>query len=120
MKLTKNYYTFLSAAIGGFLIWYFAESVFGHKEPWDGNLLAYLPAIAIIGFASTYIFKGDPRWAYWGGYVGQLVFAGVPFLGCIFFGYFCTIDANFLPAGAIFLLVYSLPILLGALLGSRI
>lgn len=122
MKLTRNLCTFLSAAVCGFLIWCFSEIITGNKEPWDGNVLVYLTVLIMTGFLCTYIFEGAPKWAYWGGYLGQALFGGIPFFGCIIFGsgYFCKGGANLWPIGAVFLLIYSLPIFIGSMLTAKI
>jgi len=120
MKLTNNHYAFLTSAICGFLVWYFSEEITGNLEPWDGNFLVYFICLIAIGFICVYLFKSNLKSVYWGGFLGQALVGGIPFFGCIVFGLFCQGGANLFPIGAVFLLVYSLPIFLGGAAASQI
>jgi hypothetical protein len=120
MKLTNNHYAFLTSAICGFLVWYFSAQITGNSEPWDGNVFAYLFCLLAIGFLCVYLFKSNLKAVYWGAYLGQALIMGVPFFGCITLGVLCQGGANLFPLGAVFLLVFSLPILLGGVAASAI
>jgi len=120
MKLTNNHYAFLVSATCGFLIWYFSKPITGNSEPWEGNFLAYLFSLLAIGFLCVYLFNSNLQAVYWGAYLGQALVMGGPFFGCITLGLFCQGGANLFPLGAVFLLVYSLPLLLGGAAASAI
>jgi hypothetical protein len=120
MKLTNNQFAFLTSATCGFLVWYFSKQITGNSEPWDGNFFAYLSCLLAIGFLCVYLFRSNLKAVYWGGYIGQALVIGVPFFGCIALGMFCQGGANLFPIGAVFLLVYSLPLLLGGAGASAI
>jgi hypothetical protein len=120
MKPTNNHYAFLTSATCGFLVWYFSKQITGNSEPWDGNFFAYLSCLLAIGFLCVYLFRSNLKAVYWGGYLGQALVMGVPFFGCIALGFFCQGGANLFPIGAVFLLVYSLPLLLGGAGASAI
>ena len=120
MNLTNNHYAFLTSAICGFLIWYFSKQITGNTEPWDGNFFAYLFCLLAIGFLGVYLFNSHLKAVYWGAYLGQASVIGGAFFGCITLGLFCQGGANLFPIGAVFLLVYSLPLLLGGAVASAI
>jgi hypothetical protein len=120
MTLSSNRYSFFASSLCGFLVWYFSEELTGRREPWDGNIIAYSIALVAIGFVSTYVFRSDKNFAYWGGYFGQALFGAIPFFGCGVSAHFCEDPANLFPLGLIFLLVYSLPLFIGAWLASKI
>ena len=119
MKLTHNHYAFVVSALCGFLVWYFSRQITGESEPWDGNFLVYFACLVTIGFVCVYLFKSSLKSVYWGRYLGQVLVGGIPFFGCIALGVFCEGGANLFPLGAVFLLAYSLPLLLGGVAASQ-
>jgi hypothetical protein len=114
MKISNNHYAFLTSAVCGFILWYFSEEIMGNAEPWDGNLLVYVIALTAIGFLCVYLFGSNLSSVYWGGFLGQAALGAAAFFGCLLLGFFCRGAANLFPLGVVFLLVYSLPLLLGA------
>ncbi|MEO8666918.1 MAG: hypothetical protein ABI399_00260 [Bauldia sp.] len=108
---------FILAAIAGFLVWWFSEALTGRREPWDGDVLWYFVVLFVVGFAATLFLRSPPFAAYWGAWVGQIVFGIVPFVACLAAGAMCTDQANLFPLGVVVLLAYTLPALIGAFLG---
>jgi len=97
--------TLIVSAIAGAAVWAFSPHFVGTAEPWDAGLY-YYAALFIAGCASGLI-SPRPFWAHYvGGILGQTVYA-----------------VAFLPLGPLagfgllFMLVYSLPFVVGAALG---
>jgi hypothetical protein len=110
---------FTLGAAGGFLIWLFSEPLTGRREPWDGAVLWYLVALFVLGFVIPLGLRTRPFPVYWGALAGQILFGLVPFAACLLFGALCTDQANLFPLGAVILVAFTLPALVGALLGAR-
>lgn len=91
------------SAIVGAVVWALSPWLAGQREPWDAEGLDYPVALLVAGLSAG-LLAPHPLWAhYLGGVIGQL-------------GYMLlTIGANpLLAVGVIFLLGYTLLLLLGA------
>jgi hypothetical protein len=106
----KRYFYFLLACAGGFLLWYASPQLFGHREPWDGDILHYGGALIALGLGLRLLFIALPTSVYYGVVIGQ------------FFGLLWPHFAfgNLFPLGAILILLCSLLAYFGAWLGQHI
>lgn len=103
----KTWITLLLSAIGGAVIWALAPWLAGVREPWDAASLYYPATLLLVGVVVG-LLAPRPLWAHYvGGLLGQL-------------GYLLlVIGANpLLLVGLIFLLGYTLILLLGAALAA--
>src|SRR5262245_8285323 len=100
----------------GFLMWSFSKLLFGHKEPWDGNLGLYC-LVQIIFSAVMVIRFASPFWLpYVALYAGQFLFFAYGFVEELVDPSKGT--ASLAPLGVIALLIFTLPTFVGAGLGS--
>lgn len=106
---------FAIAAAVGFLCWWFSVPLTGRGEPWDGAAVWYLGTLFVLGAALALLLRAGSLAIYLGAYAGQVVYGLVPFVACLGFGALCADQANLFPLGAIMLLVFTLPALIGAL-----
>lgn len=99
--------TWLLAAIGGAVVWALAPWLVGVSEPWDAASLYYPVALLVAGVIAG-LLTPRPLWAhYLGGLLGQL---GYMLLAIRF--------DPLLLVGLLFLLSYTLLLLLGAALAA--
>jgi hypothetical protein len=95
----------ISAAIVA-LVWALSPTLFGQREPWDARGgLGYVGALVVGGLLAGAIVP-RPLWGHYLGAVGGQLAYELIFLG---FG-------SMFPAGALLLLVYSLPFVIAAAL----
>lgn len=106
----KRVFYFAMAALGGFLLWYCSPQWFGHREPWDGNVIHYVAALFTLGFGLRLLFIALPMSVYYGTLVGQ-------FLG-ILYPHFAM--EPLLPLGALFIFMFTLFAYFGAWVGQHI
>ena len=99
---------FLIAALAGAAIWTLSPLLTGRAEPWDAGLY-YSGALLAAGLLSG-VTVPKPLWAhYLGGLVGQALYL-LLFLP----------PSPLMAVGLVFLLVWSLLLLVGACAGARI
>lgn len=99
---------FLLAALAGMAIWALSSGITGQTEPWDAGLY-YSSALLVAGLLSG-VTAPKPLWAhYLGGIVGQALYLML-FLP----------PSPLMAVGLVFLLVWSLLLLVGAYAGARI
>ncbi|WP_312842826.1 hypothetical protein [Stutzerimonas nitrititolerans] len=99
---------FLIAALAGAAIWALSPLITGQAEPWDAGLY-YSGALLAAGLLSG-VAVPKPLWAhYLGGLVGQALYL-LLFLP----------PSPLMAVGLVFLLVWSLLLLVGACAGARI
>ncbi len=99
---------FLIAALASVAIWVFSPWISGQAEPWDAGLY-YCGALLAAGLLSG-VTVPKPLWAhYLGGIVGQALYL-LLFLP----------SSPLMAVGLVFLLVWSLLLLVGAYAGAHI
>ena len=112
MRARQPLASFLAGVATGSAIWLFSPLVTGRREPWDAG--AYYPvALLGAGLLGGLLLPGHTRGFVAGIFVGQLLvlLAGVmsdPYGGGLW------------PLGVLFLALYSLLSLLGAILGGGV
>lgn len=100
---------FLFGLLYGFALWALAKPLFGHAEPWDGNVALYVSLLTMSGFVCVFPLGGTKKSAYWSLYLGQAVYG---------FAMLMRGSGDLFPLGAIVLLAFNLPALLGAWLAD--
>jgi len=97
-------FSFLTSSLLGFLIWLGSFDFTGELEPWDSRGYYYLISLFFTGLFMGIVKPEHPYSAYFGVFFGQIAY-GILFLkfGPLFF------------VGYIFMLVYSLPTIFGAI-----
>jgi hypothetical protein len=99
---------FFLALVAGAATWLFWRLVFGISEPWDGTFAALYPLVlGVCGAGIGYAAPGKPLLVLAGGWIGQLI------------GLFSTGSIGPLaPLGAAMLFPFTLPLVVGALIGG--
>lgn len=106
----------ISVAVGiaiGYGIWQYSTTLFGRREPWDGNVGLYALILLVAGLVLAIPNRTKFWLPYWSLYFGQVLFGFVSFVSP-------SQGASLFPIGAIVLLVYNLPASLGSYLGLLI
>lgn len=117
MKVKKILITFIVSVVQGTLLWIIFPFISKENEPFD-SIWGYI-IIGVLGFV---LGLSDPQkpwlWAL-GLYLGQFLFGSFSFIKSIIYKNGGGVNL-FIPLGAIFLLFFCMPALVGSYIGASI